>query len=1099
MVAPGLQPSALVLPGGGGQCTADPATGSASSFVDMSFYSDDINFTGNTTMVSSAAPAAAGGAGTGAAADDCGGAAPTTSRPAPRSAPSRSQRRALHHHFVRHARRMRRHRLRAIDLCSGGGGASLGYAAAGFDILAGVEFDKAKLAVFSRNHPGALPLLMDVTATDALYRKLRHFTDLDLVHCSPSCQPFSRAGVHDPNDPRIAVTPACVVLACRLRPKVIVMEQVPELLDFKGGALWRSCLDTFTSAGYTVALEKAVNAAHFAPQRRNRMFVVATLDGVEVPFTAAAAQLKQRPLVTLADTFPQWAADGFDSYFMQSRTSTGRCMHALDGQSPPLRTNCGSRTLTYKVRPNDAPFEFQRSRRPSIDELRTIMGWPEHAHLPANRRAAGVILGNSVCPLVSEWVGHVVSSGITQSAIRDDAASLVASLRGERELALTKAAVASTLPHLAVRAAAMAVEADRVLSYEQAVIDAAAASAAGAYVAPLPGSSSHQVAEMDARVPDTDVNGSGAVHVAQMRRRERLRLTKLLQARLRSDGTLRSVRDPVWNRPPLSSPPSSGNPAAMFAARPWRRASADGEPTHPCTVSQRWRRWQVAHMSHCERCQRHSASVHGTAPPLDALRSAFRTGIIPDASSWTLDPECYQRAMVDDVRVGLLPPRHPPPAAKNVRNGSSCWDEFPAVLDYMRKMDDINCLGDNEWELPPGAVCSALHAVVRPADLRAFHRDGVPYPVRTVLDLTGSDVNSTLPRWRFRMEGIDSAVALISSHSHCFIGKTDLSKYYPSLPLHAEYQRYVYIRDPRLDTQWRGVGPPSAEWLAHRAARSGRPRIGPYRRHTGLPLGLSLAPAFASALSGEMVQFLSSLGVSATMYVDDLLCCANSADECKRHMDIASSVFKWLGFKCNPDKQEGPARSLEYLGYVISTTDGTVTIGDDRRHELLAALRRMCRSTVETDDLESVIGKLSFAAGILRGARTYIYRLYCDLQAATARRDKSLTLSAGALLDVGWWLRLLQRSPPSSRIYREDEDVPVVTMKSDASGDKGWGYVFDGAISTGAASRGTWSRTATSSTRSSLPSCTLPRSTENDSAEKLCASALTTPASPTLC
>ena len=116
------------------------------------------------------------------------------------------------------------------------------------------------------------------------------------------------------------------------------------------------------------------------------------------------------------------------------------------------------------------------------------------------------------------------------------------------------------------------------------------------------------------------------------------------------------------------------------------------------------------------------------------------------------------------------------------------------------------------------------------------------------------------------------SLALISSHSHCFIGKTDLSKYYPSLPLHAEYQRYVYIRDPRLDTQWRGVGPPSAEWLAHRAARAGKPRIGPYRRHTGLPLGLSLAPAFASALSGEMVQFLSSLGVSATMYVDDLLC-----------------------------------------------------------------------------------------------------------------------------------------------------------------------------------------------------------------------------------
>ena len=79
---------------------------------------------------------------------------------------------------------------------------------------------------------------------------------------------------------------------------------------------------------------------------------------------------------------------------MQLRTSTGRCMHALDGQSPPLRTNCGGRTLTYRTGPSDAPFLFGNTKRPTVPELRKIMGWPVHAHLPDNRRAAGVILGN---------------------------------------------------------------------------------------------------------------------------------------------------------------------------------------------------------------------------------------------------------------------------------------------------------------------------------------------------------------------------------------------------------------------------------------------------------------------------------------------------------------------------------------------------------------------------------------------------------------------------------------------------------------------------------------------------------------------------------
>ena len=63
-----------------------------------------------------------------------------------------------------------------------------------------------------------------------------------------------------------------------------------------------------------------------------------------------------------------------------------------------------------------------------------------------------------------------------------------------------------------------------------------------------------------------------------------------------------------------------------------------------------------------------------------------------------------------------------------------------------------------------------------------------------------------------------ATVALIRTHKHCFIGKTDLSKYYPSLPLHPKYQQYVYVRDPRPATRWHGTGPPSDDWLAYRAA-----------------------------------------------------------------------------------------------------------------------------------------------------------------------------------------------------------------------------------------------------------------------------------------
>lgn len=155
-------PSAPGAASGGEQCDTVLAAGASSPLVDMSLYSDDINYIGNTPAASRSEitvqwhqpPARA----------------PSSAPPPQRAptdlgtAPARSSAAA-----ASRRRRPRRHRLRAVDLCAGGGGASLGYTAAGFDVVAGVEIDKAKLAVFKLNHPDAAPLLEDVTNVDKLY------------------------------------------------------------------------------------------------------------------------------------------------------------------------------------------------------------------------------------------------------------------------------------------------------------------------------------------------------------------------------------------------------------------------------------------------------------------------------------------------------------------------------------------------------------------------------------------------------------------------------------------------------------------------------------------------------------------------------------------------------------------------------------------------------------------------------------------------------------------------------------------------------------------------------------------------------------------
>ena len=160
-------------------------------------------------------------------------------------------------------------------------------------------------------------------------------------------------------------------------------------------------------------------------------------------------------------------------------------------------------------------------------------------------------------------------------------------------------------------------------------------------------------------VSDSDTSTGAAVHVAQLQRRERRRLTQLLQACIRSDGTLRDLRDPIWSSPPVGAPPSSGNPAAHWANKPWCIGDISNVPTHRSIVPHQWRRLRVAHMCHCERCQAHSTSVHGHAPPLDALcdvhRSRFRRAAGP------LHVVCRPRVL--SVRDGQRGPHRPQPAA----------------------------------------------------------------------------------------------------------------------------------------------------------------------------------------------------------------------------------------------------------------------------------------------------------------------------------------------------------------------------------------------------------------------------------------------------
>ena len=1005
---------------------------------------------------------------------------------------------------------------RALDVCCGGGGMSHGLTAAGFNVVAGIDFEQDALEVFARGHPDALPIRGDLYMPELLLPGLRRLGLLDLVTVSSPCQPFSYAGRHDPKDKRIQITFNGLRLATELRPRCILFENVPPFAKHNEGKTLRKAVKILTDAGYEVTHHDAVDSTSFVPQRRRRFILIAFRkgEGVLPDLQGAVARLAEKPIVTLRDTFPHWPKDA--CYFHQNRGTGKKCIYSLDDVSPPLRKNCGTITRTYRATPgNGDAGKFEDCRTPTIRELGAIAGWPPDAYLPKIRTKVGRVLGNCVVAPVGKFLGELIIGGLRKDApehavapashrssvLRADAPEwkcppcppspppAVTSQKDGPTIRWSDPTVrwkggkgrctghrtsrsripggikeghryeAAEIGRVARREAKHrarerqrrarerpAVAPRRPLPSAQDLLRAADMAAPGARDSPLPGSTDPEVLRMDAAVRDPEVHRV-AMHAAQLRRRERKRLTLLLRERIITDGTLRDLSDPLWSAPPLGAPPYSGNPAAMFGARPWVRQDASHEPTHPCTVSQHWRSWKSLHFFHCLRCQRHTRSLRGDALPLDVIRTAHATGKLPDDDEICLDPDCYANAMLDDIRVGFCPPLEPKPPPTEVPNGPSIWNEWSAMLEYMQKIDKIDCLEPGTWHKDPDAVVSAMHCVVRPADKRAWRATGEAYPVRTVLDLTASGINASMPDWRFRMEGIDSAVKLLGTRRHVRLAKCDVSKFFPSLPLHRDLWDFVVLKDPRVSTRWRGSGPPSDEWRKFQSERDKSDRRGPYRRHTGLPLGFKLAPAFACALSGEIVQFLAALGIKSCMYVDDLLCAADTDAECEKHITTAVSVFAWLGLRCSPEKTEGPASILQYIGYELDCENRTVKIGDARQEELLGLARKLLAADeFGTKDLESAIGKFSFAAGVLRGGRSYLYRMYTALQQALSAGDRTVALTDDVKADARWWATQLEHNPGGSRIWLEDEQLPVITLKGDASGHIGWGYVHDGTL-----------------------------------------------------
>lgn len=177
----------------------------------------------------------------------------------------------------------RNKKYNVLDTFAGAGGFSLGFHLTGkYNIIGAIELDQWAADTFAYNHPETKVIVGDIrNVTDE--QLLENFEGkVDILLGGPPCQGFSIANKNagDPKDPRNSLFKEFVRTARVLKPKVVIMENVPNLVRAKtvnGDLVLDIIKSELKALGYYVQ-HKIVEATDYGvPQIRKRLVIIASL------------------------------------------------------------------------------------------------------------------------------------------------------------------------------------------------------------------------------------------------------------------------------------------------------------------------------------------------------------------------------------------------------------------------------------------------------------------------------------------------------------------------------------------------------------------------------------------------------------------------------------------------------------------------------------------------------------------------------------------------------------------------------------------------------------------------------------------------------
>lgn len=247
---------------------------------------------------------------------------------------------------------------RFVDLFAGCGGMSLGFTYAGFDLLGGVEFDPTAIRTHANNffrdvdkatfELHATPHDITQFPPNQFMQEILHANEparlVDVIIGGPPCQAFARIGraklreIMDHPEAFLKDVRANLYLHYLeyvefFRPLAIIMENVPDIMNFGGKNIAEEIALSLDDMGYESRYTILNSAYYGVPQMRQRFFLIAIRKDLNI--------IPEFPACTHYIELPQ----GYENAHMV----------ALDGVEMPTLFNYQNLTHHYVPPPEPAP------------------------------------------------------------------------------------------------------------------------------------------------------------------------------------------------------------------------------------------------------------------------------------------------------------------------------------------------------------------------------------------------------------------------------------------------------------------------------------------------------------------------------------------------------------------------------------------------------------------------------------------------------------------------------------------------------------------------------------------------------------------------